>query len=265
VLEKVSGAGIQRLRAAGIGVEVGLLEHEARQLNAPYLKLLATGMPYVHAKWAMTLDGKIASATGDSKWISGEESRRVAHELRGRMDAIIVGIGTVLADDPLLTARPPGRRTALRVVLDSHARLPLASHLARTARDVPVLVATSEHATETATGALEQLGCECTRLRHDDHGVSAESLLRQLGARRLTNVLVEGGSRVLGSFFDADLIDEIHAFVAPNILGGESSRSAVAGRGHSQIADASQYELVEMVRSADDCLIRARRHVHFQG
>src|SRR5207244_10555859 len=125
----VSGMGIAQLRQASITVQVGIAETEARRLNAPYLKLLFTGTPYVHAKWAMTLDGKIATRTGDSRWISNDASRRRVHELRGRMDAIVVGIGTVLADDPMLTARPPGPRTATRVVLDAHARLPLSSQL----------------------------------------------------------------------------------------------------------------------------------------
>src|SRR5207302_5525711 len=133
------------------------LEAEARRLNAPYLKLLATGRPYVHAKWAMTLDGKIATRTGDSKWISNETSRRRAHELRGRMDAIIVGIGTVLADNPLLTARPSGPRTACRVVLDSRGRLPLTSQLVKTSREIPTLVVTTPN---VSTRQLKQAGCE---------------------------------------------------------------------------------------------------------
>jgi diaminohydroxyphosphoribosylaminopyrimidine deaminase/5-amino-6-(5-phosphoribosylamino)uracil reductase len=124
---------------------------------------------------------------------------------------------------------------------------------------LPVLVATSAQATASATESLKQLGCECLPMPHDEQGISAESLLRELGQRRLTNVLVEGGSHVLGSFFDAGLIDEIHAFVAPKILGGASAPSAVAGLGHTCIADASQFEVVEMLRSGDDCLIRARR------
>src|SRR3954466_722160 len=124
---RVAGGGLDRLRAAGLEVEVGLLEDEARRLNAPYLKRLTTGLPYVTAKWAMTLDGKTAVASGDSRWISGPRSRALVHELRGRMDAILVGIGTALADDPLLTARPPGPRVACRVVLDGAARLDLAS------------------------------------------------------------------------------------------------------------------------------------------
>src|SRR6266566_3686691 len=121
---RVAGQGTALLQAAAVAVEVGLGEAEARRLNAPYLKLLTTGRPYVHAKWAMTLDGKIATRTGDSKWISGEMSRRHTHELRGRMDAIIVGIGTVLADNPILTVRPPGPRVPIRIVLDSRGRLP---------------------------------------------------------------------------------------------------------------------------------------------
>src|SRR5205823_5192526 len=145
---KVAGGGFERLQRAGIDVEVGP-EAEAvaaRWLNAPYLKRLATGLPHVTAKWAMTLDGKTAAASGDSQWISGARSRALVHELRGRMDAIVVGVGTALADDPLLTARPPGPRRALRVVLDGAARLPTTSQLARTAREVPVLVATTDRA-----------------------------------------------------------------------------------------------------------------------
>src|SRR5436309_2908852 len=136
---KVSGGGLAILRAAGVEVHVGLCEPEARELNAPYLKLLRTGRPWVHAKWAMTLDGKIATRTGDSKWISGEESRRRVHELRGRMDAILVGRGTVVADDPLLTARPAGPRVAARVVVSASGELPERCQLRATAREVPVI------------------------------------------------------------------------------------------------------------------------------
>ncbi len=257
--DRVAGGGFQRLRDAGIEVEVGCMQAAARRLNAPYLKLIATGMPYVHAKWAMTLDGKIATASGESKWISGPESRRVAHELRGRMDAIVVGIGTVLADDPLLTARPPGPRTALRVVLDSRGRLPAASHLARTARDLPVLVAVTDQAPTSLTSVLSELGCEVLPLPRGERGIEADSLLRELGRRRLTNVLVEGGGAVLGSFFDADQVDEVHAFVAPKLFGGASARSPLAGQGRPRIADAGRFEVSEVLRLGDDCLIRASR------
>jgi len=156
---QVAGHGADLLRAAGVVVEVGLGEAEARRLNAPYLKLLATGRPYVHAKWAMTLDGKIATRTGDSKWISNEASRHRVHALRGRMDAILVGIGTALADDPQLTARPPGPRTPARIVLDSHGRLPPTSLLAQTARTTPVLVVTAGGPEQGRAQELRGLVC----------------------------------------------------------------------------------------------------------
>jgi len=157
---KVAGGGLAQLRQAGVAVEVGVESDAARRLNAPYLKRLATGRPYVVAKWAMTLDGKTAAASGDSRWISGPRSRALVHELRGRMDAVVVGIGTALADDPQLTARPPGPRVACRVVLDGSARLSPTSRLATTAREVPVLVAVTDRAPGDRRDALAALGCE---------------------------------------------------------------------------------------------------------
>ncbi len=235
---EVAGKGAELLRQAGVTVEIGLCEAEARRLNAPYLKLLSHGRPYVHAKWAMTLDGKIATRTGDSKWISNEASRRRVHELRGRMDAIIVGIGTVLADDPLLTARPPGPRTAARIVLDSHVLLPLTSQLVRTAREVPVIIVATKETPETRANALRSLGCEVLPLALDGARPALVSLLDELGRRRMTNVLVEGGSQVLGSFRDAGEIDEVHAFIAPKLAGGTAALPAMAGRGCETIAQA---------------------------
>ncbi len=255
--ESVRGQGVERLRAAGIAVDTGLCGDEARTLNAPFIRLVMAKLPYVHAKWAMTLDGKIATAAGESKWITSEAARRVAHELRGRMDAIVVGIGTVLADDPLLTALPPGPRTALRVVLDSRCRLPLTSHLARTASDLPVLVATSDQSPPAARDALRERGCELLVLPHNVRGVAIAALLGELGSRRLTNVLVEGGSEVLGSFFDFGMVNEIHAFIAPKLLGGTAARPAVGGFGRSSIADAVQFHIVETRRVGVDWLVRA--------
>ncbi|MEO6808638.1 MAG: bifunctional diaminohydroxyphosphoribosylaminopyrimidine deaminase/5-amino-6-(5-phosphoribosylamino)uracil reductase RibD, partial [Isosphaeraceae bacterium] len=157
---KVSGGGFAKLKEAGVSVEVGLEQTAARRLNAPYLKRLITGFPYVTAKWAMTLDGKTATGSGDSRWISGSRSRALVHELRGRVDAVAVGIGTALADDPQLTARPPGPRQAVRLVLDSSARLPINSQLARTAREVPVWIAVNDRASADRLTALSDLGCE---------------------------------------------------------------------------------------------------------
>jgi diaminohydroxyphosphoribosylaminopyrimidine deaminase/5-amino-6-(5-phosphoribosylamino)uracil reductase len=230
----VAGRGAELLRAARIDVEVGLAEAEARRLNAPYLKLLSTGRPYVHAKWAMTLDGKIAARTGDSKWISNEASRRRVHALRGRMDAILVGIGTVFADDPLLTARPPGPRTPLRVVLDSRARLPPTCRLVRTARQTPTLVVTAG----ATAPHLQDLGCEVLPLASDSERPSIPVLLDALGRRQMTNILVEGGAEILGSFLDACAIDEVHVFVAPRLLGGSAGRTPIGGLGAATIASA---------------------------
>ena len=236
---QVAGRGAAQLRGAGISVDLGLCESEARRQNAPYLKLLATGRPYVHAKWAMTLDGKIATRTGDSKWISNETARRKVHDLRGRMDGILVGIGTALADDPLLTARPPGPRVASRVVLDSKARLPVTSQLVRTAAAVPVLVVGSPSAPAEHLEALRQAGCEIV-LPSPDHDAAPRllALLDELGRRRWTNLLVEGGSDVLGRFLDAKAIDEVHAFVAPRLVGGSQGKTPVAGRGIASLTEA---------------------------
>src|SRR5262249_25729599 len=175
-----------------------------------YLMRLNTGRPWIHAKWAMTLDGKIATRTGDSKWISNESSRRRVHELRGRMDGILVGIGTALADDPLLTARPAGSRVATRIVLDSRGRLPVECQLVVTARQVPTLVAAAS-AEEEKRRALTAAGCEVLALPGRDGKTDVVALLQELGRqRRFTNLLVEGGAAVLGTFLDAGLIDEVH-------------------------------------------------------
>jgi diaminohydroxyphosphoribosylaminopyrimidine deaminase / 5-amino-6-(5-phosphoribosylamino)uracil reductase len=228
---QVAGQGISRLEGTGVAVTVGVEEAAARLVNAPYLKLLATGRPYVHAKWAMTLDGKIATRTGDSRWISNEASRHRTHQLRSRMDALIIGSGTALADDPLLTARPPGPRTPTRVVLDRRGRLSTASQLAWTARQTPTLIATTD-AGAAAAQPLRESGCEVASLP------SVAALLDELGKRRMTNVLVEGGSAVLGSFLDAHAVDEVHVFIAPILAGGSDALTALGGEGVRCLADA---------------------------
>ena len=236
----VSGRGVEALRAAGIAVELGLCQAEARALNAPYLKLLATGKPWVIAKWAMTLDGKLATRTGASRWISSEASRQRAHELRGRVDAIVIGSGTAAADDPLLTARPAGPRQAVRVVVDSAAGLSLESQLVRTARDVPVIVAAGRDAAAADRQRLETAGCEVLVLPGSTHAERLNELLAELGRRRMTNLRVEGGGRLWGNFFDLGEIDEVHVFVAPRLFGGAEASSPLGGRGVESPSDAVQ-------------------------
>jgi diaminohydroxyphosphoribosylaminopyrimidine deaminase/5-amino-6-(5-phosphoribosylamino)uracil reductase len=235
---QVAGKGAEQLRAANVAVVFGIGEEAARRLNAPYLKLLATGQPYVHLKWAMTLDGKIATRTGDSRWISNEASRRLVHELRGRVDAVVVGIGTVLADNPQLTARPCGPRTAVRVVLDSRGRLPATSLLAQTARSIPTVVAATEAISPERAAVLEECGCGVLRLPATTGRPGVQALLAELGRRRMTNILVEGGSAVLGSFLDAGALDEVHVFLSPRLAGGAAALTPVAGVGVERIFEA---------------------------
>ena len=243
--------GIAALTRAGVEVEVGLLERECARLAAPFVKRVSAGRVYVHAKWAMTLDGKIAARTGRSRWISNETSRALVHRLRGRMDAILIGAATARTDDPLLTARPPGPRIATRIVLDRRAELSLDSQLVQTAGEAPLLIATLDDAPEDNVRSLESRGAEVLRFargpRADDaSGVHAaiplNELLQTLAQRGMTNVLVEGGGRLLGSFFDAELIDEVHAWIAPKIVGGRRARTAVEGIGLAEIAKAFQLD-----------------------
>jgi diaminohydroxyphosphoribosylaminopyrimidine deaminase/5-amino-6-(5-phosphoribosylamino)uracil reductase len=205
----------------------------------------------------MTLDGKIASRTGDSRWISNEAARRRVHLLRGRMDGIVVGIGTVLADNPRLTARPPGPRAAARVVLDSRGRLPDNSLLARSAREAAVLVVTAE-APSARVELLRNLGCELLNVSPGNGGICVPQLLEELGRRRWSNLLVEGGSAVLGSFLDARAMDEIHVFLSPRLLGGAAALSATGGRGAERIAQALTLTDYEVEDLEGDLLIHGR-------
>jgi diaminohydroxyphosphoribosylaminopyrimidine deaminase/5-amino-6-(5-phosphoribosylamino)uracil reductase len=234
-----TGRGVDKLTEAGLDVEIGVVSDDARQLIAPFSRLMTAGLPWIHAKWAMTLDGKIATRTGSSKWISNPQSRAVVHELRGRMDAIVTGLGTVIADDPLLTARPPGPRTATRVVLDSQCRIPIDCQLVQTARDIPLIVATTASAPRDRIDQLRHGGVEVLVLgTSDSPQPTLQTLAQELGRRRMTHVLFEAGPRVLGSLFDQRLVNEVHAFVAPLLVGGETAPTPIAGTGLEQMSDA---------------------------
>jgi len=252
---EVAGRGIAELEAAGIAVEAGLLEAEARRLNGPYLKLLATGRPWVVAKWAMTLDGKIATRTGSSRWVSGDASRKIVHALRGRVDAVLVGRGTQERDDPLLTARPPGPRTALRVVVDTRASLSSQSQLVRTAREVPVLVAVGPESSKANRRRLAEAGCEVLVCEGESHAARLDRLLLELGGRRMTNVLVEGGGQLLGSLLDAGAIDEVHVFLAPKLVGGGSAISPIAGEGIEEMSGALVLDMPQVQQVDSDVYV----------
>lgn len=235
---QVSGRGLNQLRTAGLTVDVGLLESEAQELNAPYLKLIRSGRPWILAKWAMTLDGKIATRTGHSRWVSNPAARAVVQQIRGRVDAIVVGRRTAELDDPLLLARPPGPRLATRIVVDSLARLSLDSQLVRTAGQAPVLVAVGPQAAASTCQRLRDAGCEVWTSPAEDANQRLQDLLHELGRRRMTNVLVEGGGQVLGSLFDAGQIDEVHVFIAPKLAGGRDAPNPLGGGGIEKMTQA---------------------------
>ncbi|MBL9091049.1 MAG: bifunctional diaminohydroxyphosphoribosylaminopyrimidine deaminase/5-amino-6-(5-phosphoribosylamino)uracil reductase RibD [Planctomycetaceae bacterium] len=258
----VAGGGAAQLRAAGVEIESGVHADEARRLNAPYLKLLTKKRPWVVAKWAMTLDGKLAAASGDSRWISGEAARSVVHALRGRCDAVVVGAGTAAADDPLLTVRLPQgaspARTPLRIVVDDRATLRLDSQLARTAHDVPVLIAVAAAAPTEQVAALRAAGCEVVELSGTSRAERLAQLLDELGRRRFTNVLVEGGGTLLGALFDLGEVDEVHAFIAPKLIGGAQATTPLAGAGLAKMAEARALDDVEIRQLGGDVYLSGR-------
>ncbi len=253
---EVAGGGLAELTAAGIDVTAGLLENEARELNAPYFKLVRTGLPWIIAKWAMTLDGKLATATGDSRWVSSEASRAIVHQIRGRVDAVMVGRGTAAADDPLLTARPAGPRVATRIVVDAAAALSPESQLVRSLDAAPVLLAAATDAPAVAVERLKAAGVEVLQFA-GDHRARLSALLAELGRRRMTNVLVEGGAKLLGGFFDARLVDEVHVFIAPKIAGG-GGLPPVGGAGVELMSDAAMLESVSIRAVEGDVYFRGR-------
>ena len=259
--EKASGRGPGILRDEGVDVVMagGELAARARALNQPFRKHARTGRPFVRLKSAMTLDGKVATRTGDSKWISGEESRRRTHRWRAECDAVACGIGTALADDPQLTARVDGvHRQPRRVVFDSEARLPLESALVRGASEVPLTVVVSRAAPRTAVDALEVAGAEVIVATGENEPARVRSAIVQLGAAGITSILLEGGPRLAGAFLDAGEIDELRLFLAPAVLGGSAARDPLEGEGVERIAEATRALTLDCERSGEDLLITAR-------
>ncbi len=259
--EHANGRGLGILRDEGVEVILadGDLSAQARLLNQPFRKFARTGRPWVLFKSAMSLDGKVATGTGDSKWISGETSRRTAHHWRAECDAVVVGIGTALADDPLLTARVQGvGRQPRRVVFDSTGRLPLTSQLVRDAKRVPLTVVVSRAAPRAATDALETHGADVIVATGENESARVCSALDQLGAAGMSSILLEGGPHLAGAFLDAGEIDEVRLFLAPIILGGRRARDPLEGEGAELIADAVHALTLDCERVEEDLLVSAR-------
>jgi diaminohydroxyphosphoribosylaminopyrimidine deaminase/5-amino-6-(5-phosphoribosylamino)uracil reductase len=249
----VSGRGFTHLREAGIEVEVGLLAEEATRLNEKYIHAMRHARPFVHLKLACSLDGRIATRTGDARWITNEASRARVHQLRHEYDAILVGAGTANADDPLLTdrSRLPRHRPLTRILLDDNLQLSPDSQLARTAQESPVIIFTSNTADERAAATLKSRGVEIVRVPNGGARDLAW-VLENLHARSLQSVLVEGGATVAGMFLDAGLVAKVSFFIAPLIIGGSDSRAAVAGAGATRIADATRLRNVEITQHGSD-------------
>jgi diaminohydroxyphosphoribosylaminopyrimidine deaminase / 5-amino-6-(5-phosphoribosylamino)uracil reductase len=250
----VSGRGVARLRRSGIEVIRGLLQEECDRLNAPWFTFITQGRPHVTLKAAVTLDGRIATRTGDARWVSGPEALAWAHRLRDRVDAVLVGAGTARADDPALTARLPGGRgrDPVRVVLDSDLRLPARLRLFTQRSRAPTLVAHASARARRLPAAVELLRC-----RRGPGGVDLHDLLRRLAARGITHLLVEGGARVHACFLAAGLVDEVAVVVAPKLAGGDGI-PLLAGRGPARMADALQLEEVRVERLGVDALVSGR-------
>ena len=256
----VCGKGVARLKDAGIRVIIGEYEEEARQINESYIKYITTGIPFVVAKYAMSLDGKIATKDGDSKWISGEESRKYVHKLRQQVDAIMVGVNTVIKDNPRLSARgccggKGGKliQQPLRIILDGKGRMPVESRVFHEPGHTVVVVAS--RLSEQKEKELVEAGAEILVLEGEGDIINLEQLLEVLGERQITSLLVEGGSHLLGALIDQGLIDKVMVFIAPLIVGGSEATSAVAGRGASLISEALRLRDVEMRTFGDDVLV----------
>ena len=249
----VNGDGLAALSKAGIETHVGECDEEAREVTEGYRKFITTGVPFVTAKFAMSIDGKIATRTGDSRWITGAEARDYAHRLRATSDAVMVGINTALADDPQLTARDEGgrplKRQPLRVVVDSSGRLP---HDTRMLTEPGRTLVALAHAEGRAIEGLRRAGAECESIPSKDGSVDVAALLEVLGRREVTSVLVEGGGALLGSLFDRGLVDKVVAFVAPAVLGGKGATSPVEGVGVEKMADARRLHRVKWLQLGQD-------------
>ncbi len=250
----VRGKGIKTLKKAGLEVRVGILEKECRRLNEAFCKYILGKEPFVILKVAATLDGKIATRDGDSKWISGEASRRFVHKLRGQIDGVLVGIGTVLRDDPLLTSRTSGGRDPYRIVLDSRLRIP---EEAKVIGEVParLFLATTELAPQDKMERLGKRGVQILTLHSREGRVDVKSCLSKLGEIGITSLLVEGGSQVNGSFLDERLIDKLLLFLCPKLIGDPQAPGIFGGRGVSSLLEAVPLKEMKTKRIGEDIVI----------
>jgi diaminohydroxyphosphoribosylaminopyrimidine deaminase/5-amino-6-(5-phosphoribosylamino)uracil reductase len=268
---QVDGGGIAQLREAGIDVSLDVMRDQAEALNAPYSKRIRSGIPWVIAKWAMTLDGRIATVDRESQWITGAESRNQVHRLRGRVDAIVVGTGTVIADDPMLNARlthvehdvAPAQRIAKRIVMCRQTVPPAGSKLIQTAAEIPTWLFVSPRVAPAELRSLEDAGAKGFRLDTDDGYQMMLQMLRHLGENQMTNVMIEGGAAILGSCLEAKtgrcLVDEYHLYIGARVFGGRLAPGPIAGQGVGSIGLTPKVSLQQVDRFEDDVRLIYRR------
>lgn len=256
----VAGKGVQILRDHGIYVETGILDAECRKLNEVFYHYIATKTPFVVMKYAMTLDGKIACATGDSKWVTGEIARTQVHRMRGRYRGIMVGIGTVLADDPMLNCRVEGGVDPVRIICDSNLRIPTESQIVKTASDIETIVACSQEALESERKQekirrLKEAGIQIIGTE-GAHGVNLVELMKKLGGQNIDSILLEGGGTLNASALEDGIVNKVYAYIAGKLIGGMDARSPVEGMGIDRMADAITLQNVEIEKLGDDfCIV----------
>ena len=254
----VAGKGVQMLKEHGIEVTENYMREECDAINPVFFHYITTGRPYIVMKYAMTMDGKIATKTGESKWITNESSRNYVQELRHQYSGIMVGINTVLADDPMLNVRIAGKRSPIRIICDSSLRIPVSSRLVRTAKEYPTVIAYA-HADNSRIAELEAFGLTLIQCTGDNGQIDLNNLLKKLGEMKIDSILVEGGGELNDSFMRSNLVDEVKVFIAPKMFGGKTAYSPVSGMGVAHPADASVFKLYKTTLFEDDILIEYRR------
>jgi diaminohydroxyphosphoribosylaminopyrimidine deaminase/5-amino-6-(5-phosphoribosylamino)uracil reductase len=261
----VSGKGIKKLRKAGIDVETGILQEESVLLNEAFIKYITKKVPFAVLKLAATLDGKIATKTGDSRWISGEDARRLVHRLRFESDAVLVGSGTVIADDPQLTVRNYAgarKKNPVRIIVDSRLRMPLCSQLLKTAGEIKTIIATTRQASKNKIAQIKQRGAEVLIVSYRNKRVDLKCLMKHLASRGIASVLIEGGSELSAAALEDGIVDKVLFFYAPKIIGGAHSRSMVGGTGISKISDAISLNDIHYKRLGRDILVEGYINKH---
>ncbi len=251
----VAGKGIRILREHGVEVTEGVLKDECDAVNEIFFHYIQTGTPYVVMKYAMTLDGKIAAYTGKSQWITGEEARAHVHAMRGNLFGIMAGVGTVLADDPLLTCRLPGARNPVRIICDTNLRTPMTSKIVATAAQVPTIIATASEDQEAIRG-YEEKGCRILQIAKAESGsIDLKELMKKLGSEKIDSILLEGGGTLNWSALESGIVNRVMAYVSPKLFGGSSAKTPVEGQGVTAPSSAFLLENTTVTRLGEDFLI----------